>query len=462
MADLAAYTDDFYEFEKEEGLFEDKIEDIYYWALIRDRIHDNILVKQGLIGAKSQTVASSIRGKVKAFARYVFHACINVFQPYPQVDTLIINHPRKVNVNGTYMDIYSQWLVDKLKQEKKDYLVLDFPLNWSQHLIKKDGFTRNLENFSIVTKVYYKFFAKNKIKDNPKLLALSKKLADRFGNDGDLLDVCFQQINIFRADYRYYRKLLQKVRPKQIYYVVINSMFGLIAAAHDLQIPVEEIQHGLMCRYHLNYSFPYNNEIPYFPDRFCLFGAYWGDITPLPLKKDQLDYYENRIREYEPGKNRVHKNNKVMFLTQLNFSPEMFTFLKAVLENPECRGLEIIIKLHPSEFHVWKELYPYLEDLLANHHISLIDNFDIPLYSLFQQVDSVVGVASTSLFEALYFGCDVYLLNIPGVDWVRPLMDERFSTFIENPEEFPEKVRSHKDREVDMSYIFYDKQDVEA
>lgn len=456
MVSLAEFTDSFYQFERDHQLFEQKIGGIYFWALIRDRIHDNILIQKGLLKNKSQTVPSGLGGKIKSFSKYLVHATANSLSRCPQADTLIINHPRKVKKEGRYIDIYSQWLVDDLKKKQQSYLVLDMPLNWSGHPMLADQHTRNAESFSIIKKVFYKYFKKSSnLENNDYLKQLSEKLIQKFGNDGDLIKTCFQQMQIFLADRQYYLKLLRKISPKKIYYVVINSMFGMIAAAHQLGIQVEEIQHGLMCRYHLNYSFPYNDHIPYFPDRFCLFGKYWGEITPLPLPEFSLDYYVSSIREYEPGAARESKNNKIMFLTQLNFSPEMFRFLKKVLEQPGQQDFEFIIKLHPSEYHVWREIYPELEELIACPNVTLIDNFDTPLYELFKQADSVAGVASTSLFEALYFGCDVYLLNIPGVDWVRPLMDERFSTFVEKPEDFLPKLRAHKLRQVDMEYIFY-------
>ncbi len=460
MANLAAFSDSFFEFENELKLFDEKIEDIYFWALIRDRIHENILINKGLLEPPSQTVSGSLGGKIKTFTKYFFQAFANALKPYPKADTLIINHPRKVNVNGSYQDIYSQWLIDSLKEKGESYLVLDFPLNWSEHPMKKDKHIRNLDNFSIVKKVYYKYFARNKLQNNELLKKISELLIERYGNDGGLFNVCFTQMNIFKADYKYYCKTLKKIQPEKIFYVVINSMFGMIAAAHDLGIEVEEIQHGLMCRYHVNYSFPYNDKIPYFPDRYCLFGKYWGDITPLPLGEDCLDYYVNPIRQNKPGEERPNKNNKIMFLTQLICTTEMLEFLAEILKDPKSSDYEFIIKLHPAEYHVWREIYPMLRELVLRDNITVIDNFDIPLYDLFKQADRVVGVASTSLFEALYFGCDVYLINVSGVEWVRPLMDESFSTFVEKPSEFLEKIAESKKTETDINYIFCDKASV--
>ncbi len=455
MENLAKFSDRFFEFEYENRLFEKKIDDIYFWNLIRDRIHNNILISCGDMGKTSYTVPKDMSGKIKTFVLYCIHAFANVFTGYKQADTLIVNHPRKVKVDDKYQDIYSQWLVERLKSKGENYLVLDYPKGWSEHYIEKDANTRNLENFSIIKKVYYKFFAKNTLMNNPDLINISNGLKKEFGSDGDLFNVCFAQMNIFKADYAYYTKILKKIKPKKIYYVVINSLKGLIAAAHDLDIPIEEIQHGLMSRYHLGYSFPYNDKIPYFPDRMCLFGEYWKDITPLPLKGDSFDYYKNSIRKYEPLPVKEIKNNKTVFISQPNIGQHMLKFLKGLLQCKESEDLDIIVKLHPTEYDVWRNIYPELIKMSEYSNVTVIDNFDMSLYEILRSSDTVIGVASTALFEALYFGCDVFLMDVPGAEWVKPLINEKLARTVNRPESFLQQIKTPYKREIDIDYIFH-------
>jgi len=39
--------------------------------------------------------------------------------------------------------------------------VLDMPLNWGTHPMQIDQNTRKIENFTIVPKVFYKYFVRN-------------------------------------------------------------------------------------------------------------------------------------------------------------------------------------------------------------------------------------------------------------------------------------------------------------
>ena len=159
MVNLAEFSDAFYEFERDHALFEQKIDGIFFWPLIRDRIHDNILIEKGLLKVKSQKVPAKLSAKIKTFSKYFLNASLNAFKRCPQADVLIINHPRKVKKNGKYIDIYSQWLADDLAARGERYLVLDMPLNWGDHPMISDKNTRKAENFSIIKKVFYKYMS---------------------------------------------------------------------------------------------------------------------------------------------------------------------------------------------------------------------------------------------------------------------------------------------------------------
>lgn len=456
MADLATISDNFLAFEKDNNLLEKTIDDIFFWALIRDRVFDNIMIEKGLTEPRSHTVSKSLFGKIRSFTKYSFNAFINVLKPYKQADTLIVNHPRKVKLDGAYVDIYSQWLVDKLKKDNESYLVLDFPRNWSEHLIKKDKNTRNLENFTIIKKVYYKFFAKSKLRDNEVLQDISKKLKDNFGSDGNVINLCYQQMNIYRAEYSYYIKLLKKIKPKKIFYVVINSQRALISAAKTLGIEIEEIQHGFMGRYHLGYSYPYNSAVPYFPDRFCFFGKYWADITPMPLSEDKYDYYENIIRRQRPGERAANPNNKIVVLSQSNIGSDLNEFINEVLQTQESKDYEFIIKLHPTDFHVWRDIYPLLTHMQEKYdNVRVVDSFDIPLHELLKDADTVVGVTSTALFEALYFGCGVCIVDMAEAARIKYMMSEDIAHYISKPQDLFDAINNSKNDNIDIDYIFY-------
>ena len=129
---------EFINFENENKVFEYKIDDIYFWYLIRRRISDNILISKKLISTSDYTTGNNIVEKALYFSKYLLNAFFNLFKKVPHVDEIIINHPRKIIVDGKYIDIYTYYLENDLREKGINFITLDVPLNWHKHLLKKE------------------------------------------------------------------------------------------------------------------------------------------------------------------------------------------------------------------------------------------------------------------------------------------------------------------------------------
>lgn len=449
------FPDTFIKFEKENALFLQQIDDVFYWKLIRGRVYNNILKKHGLLDEGSFTVPQSVLCKIKTFFKYCIVAFINLFKPLLPVDTLVVNHQRKVLINGKYEDIYTSWLINHLDENDEKYLVLDVPQNWGEHPMPMTPNIRKIENFTIISKVVYKFFLPKAFRFDQKLKNYSKKLKQVFDFDGNIINEAYEQIHIFKIDYKYYLKFLKKVCPKKIWVVVGYGNHALIAAAKELGIVTEEIQHSLISKHHMNYGFGGLKNVPYFPDRMCLFGKFWYDISDIPLSEDKIDYYKNQIRKYEPSGNRENKNKKIMFLTQPIITKYMIDIIEEMIASQKFDNFDIIIKLHPAEFNIWKNKHEKLKQLSSQGYVEVVDSFEMPLYDLFREVDTVIAVASTALFEALYFGCDVYLLSVPCIVWIESLCDGRFPAPIKSVDDLERLVYGKVHNNIDIDEIFY-------
>ena len=446
--------DKFIEFEKEYNLLDRRIDGVYFWKLVRGRVYTNIQKDHGILRSSGHTVAQAAGEKVRDFLRYCLSAFLNALTPFPRADVLVVTHPRKVLIDGEYQDIYSGWLIERLKEQHDNFLLLDVPLNWSTHPMKLGPNMRKIESFTIIPKVFYKFFGRNHLYKNEEMVHISKRLKECFGSDGQVIREAYEQINIFKADYKHYLKLLGRVQPKKIWIVIGYGNHALIAAARHRGIETEEIQHSLISRHHMNYSFGGREEVPYFPDRMCLFGRFWYDIAQLPLNKDQIDYYVHPIRRHKAGGIRESKNDKIMFLTQPIITKYIVAFIEKMVASRLFDGYQIIVKLHPSEYRDWREREPELARFAGQGFVKVVDSFEVPLYDWFREADTVIGVASTSVFEALYFGCDVFLLRTPSIKWIGEL-ENIFPPPVETAEELHELLVSAYRNCFNVDDIFY-------
>src|SRR5690606_28971419 len=54
---------------------------------------------------------------------------------------------------------------------------------------------------------------------------------------------------------------------------------AMIAGARDIGAKVVELQHGIISRFHLGYSWPGRPSVAYAPDELWCFGDFWGGTT---------------------------------------------------------------------------------------------------------------------------------------------------------------------------------------
>ena len=151
------------------------------------------------------------------------------------------------------------------------------------------------------------------------------------------------------------KKTLSQREVKKVYLVVSYEWESLIAACHELNIEVIELQHGAISKLHLGYSFPNISKIPYFPDKMLLFGEFWYDSVPLPIKKQNIiingfNYHNSKVHALE----NIAKNNKqIIFISQgtigKSLSEIAYDFAKT------NQDFKIIYKLHPGEYINWQK-----------------------------------------------------------------------------------------------------------
>jgi len=91
---------------------------------------------------------------------------------------------------------------------------------------------------------------------------------------------------------------------------------------------------------------------------------------------------------------------------------------------------DIVYKLHPDEYSNWAERYPWL----ARSGVDVVGQGGRSLYELFATSTVQVGVSSTALYEGLAFGLDTYLVPMPTVEWLSPLVARAEAAVVDSAE----------------------------
>jgi hypothetical protein len=317
--------------------------------------------------------------------------------------------------DGLWEDIYCDPVIEYLESSYKCLLV-EFPYVNTHYSPSK---SKNIKYFDLASfvgwllrkfrvirfplckneKMMLKLFQAQINKRFGALLDLEKLISDRLLEQKSMLPVYFI--------------LLTKIRPKVVVLTLSYGRETLIKACKKLEIPVVELQHGTVSRYHTGYSFPGSSSFKkMFPDYFLTFGEYWKHAPHFPIFKDKIIDVGYPFFEIESAKYRnIPKKNQIIFVSQGTIGKKMSKFAIKLKASKDL-NMDIVYKLHPGEYARWKKDYPWLVD----SGIQVIDDESEPLYKLLAQSKAVIGVYSTAIYESLGLGLRTFLLDLPGIE----------------------------------------------
>lgn len=341
-------------------------------------------------------------------------------------DIAVFDHPRYVDVNGTITDIYSHYLLEELDQNKENFCVFEKP--YQEVHAKNHNFPKF--HLDINEKL-----AKYLFLITP--LSISKKTLENLDNlEEEVFKIFSVKLNLkehfikeskrFKIQTKLYEILLNRYKVKKVYLVVSYGYGHLISACRKLDIPVYELQHGVINTYHLGYSFP-NSEnkdcLEYFPNYLLSWGNNWPSTEHLPISpKNVIEYgfkhFENKQADY---RHIIKQPNLVTIISQGVLANSL---AKEIREHMNLlKHCEIIYKIHPGE----ASRYQGYEDLiyLEKNHPNFTIETQGDLYKLLAQSSSVIGVFSTALYEAMAFDCRVYICKLDGWEYMEELLETK-------------------------------------
>jgi CDP-glycerol glycerophosphotransferase (TagB/SpsB family) len=149
-----------------------------------------------------------------------------------------------------------------------------------------------------------------------------------------------------------------------------------------------------------------------FPNYIFTFGRYDTEIPNFPFNRQyaipvgnlelesKAKYYNEKLESYRK------KKSIITFLS--DNTPELISCAYKLSKILDLSQYEIKIKLHPSEYANWKNIYPFLN----KSNINVFDDKKHNIYYFLAVSDYVIGCSSTTLFEATMFKCQIIILKV--------------------------------------------------
>lgn len=446
----------FWEIEAKYSLLAWEVNGIFPWPLVRMQLYYSITQKLGLFGAphpalKAQSAAA--RAKVSKLAGYwgALERRVDSIQllrkPISKINDTIDRlskftrygnkQPRYALLMATRRVNGSEPYTDALRRELGDRaLLLDRAL---------DG--KPLDGAYDFISLQSKFQSRYKRPEHAlfayehRLLCakIRHEIFQRLGVDvGDLATICQRRVADFIPVAAGFKDFFAK-NPISILFLTNAYSLNTSAALHGARLSgahIVELQHGFISPYHLGYSWPGRPEVPYRPDELWCFGDFWHESTQLPGQTRARAIGAPYVHELAKAAKGGRQENLVVFTSQGVIGRRLFDM---ALETARRRlDKRIVFRLHPSES-------------LADYEAALQDvgsppaNFEIShrtpnIFALLATTAIQVGAFSTTLFEGMSLGCRTVVLDLPGLEYMRPAIERGDVLFVRDVDELVEKL----------------------
>ncbi len=449
---IADISEKFFHLESKYNLLDLEIKEIKIWELIRSKVYNIILERKNIFNEPHDKL--NIFNNIKTLKNVLLHSVSNnALSGDYKKNVLIFNHPRKKNIDGKFIDIYTNYFANTL--DESEYEILELPY-LGKHLGEENNNTIYLDQLWLKKLIKNKFsviFLDKEESDTIK--RLEKIITNNFKISINIKLLIKNEIKSFKCKYDFYKKLLDKRKPKKIFLVVSYARAPLVSAAKEKKIDVIEFQHGVIHPYHMGYNYPdVSDELEYFPDEIYSFGKYWKDTVDFPIDDDKIKLYgfPHLKRQRKKFKDVSKNENQILFISQGTIGKKLSKIAYATAK--KLPNYDFIYKLHPGEYNRWKNKYKSLIKAESLNNFKVVDNNNKDLYHYFAESEYQVGVYSTAIYEGLAFDCNTILVDLPGVEMMKYLIEKDIVKFADDSTDIKGLIENYEETDYNISYFF--------
>jgi len=407
------------------NLLEYEVDNVKVWQYLRMEVYYLMAKELGILEQrnKSQQSISVLMKNSLSLLKNLFVA--NPFLTFNrQKDVLIFTHNRSKKIDDKFEDIYTQSLIRDLKNSNQSFLCFEKPFQ-GKHIREKDSNVKYLDFILSASILYGKLY---RIKDKDSLGVIKKvekEIKNATANSINLISLFKKNIGRYKLGNKLYLRLFKKIKPQIVYSVASYSYLGdMISAAKVLGIKTIELQHGVVSKYHMGYSFTKKQSLLYYSDVFYSWGDFWNKSVANAFSEVQnngFQYFRDMSKIY---RNAV-KENKILIISQAALGGKIMNeTLKLINKFSE---FQILYKLHPEEYDMYKK-YPSYSKLASYKNLVFLEKCN--LYEIMSKSKIQIGVFSTALYEGLELSCNTFLYNLNGVEYMQDLIDSEYAKLL--------------------------------
>lgn len=393
----------------------------HYWDAVRFYVFNytyvSITGNKFIYGQQPQD-ANTLKRIIKKSIAFLAQKLFILNSKYSRKYILFINCSRAISKEQSF---------DSLLKPLESFLPY-LPLNIETYPTRKLYKLLSSTSFLLTNKV-----VKQKDLNQTEIIKFNKELNRVFGLSIDISDVVIENTSIYLAQLAFYRNLFSKTKIRHVFMVQNGIQKGLLKAAKECGVVVNEIQHGYMGYTHPAYSYSaniLNNKNISSPTRLLSFSNFWKKGYYSPVKEF--------IVIGKQQKKQIQQHNKcptkVLIISASLYHENLSSLLKIIAIKQQ--SVEFKYKLHPNQF---LEKNDIISEFSMFPNITVISNektFEECLVTCLH----VLCIQSTGVYEALQTGSFVYCYKRQDYNYHDNVVNSPGFALIDDADEFIQLV----------------------
>ena len=363
------------------------------WPYLRQHVYFAIINKT--IGYSNKLRTRNKKQLLKNF----FYGAIHWFK-LKRYDYLFLgNADKRIHLKEKRFDIYFDAWADKIGQDKS--LFIEWAMH--KHVPKREVYSKNVTSdlpLKLVSGI---------IKKLVKLKIHNAQILDNIYKEYGVQNCSRQVLKEKWAEYRCYRWLLKRTKPKAVFVLSGFTKVSIVAAAKDLGIPVVEAQHG-----YIGDSHPFYITLKQFdecyPDTLLSFGQFekfnanqsliFRPEQIIPVGSLQLELIKDA--PINPSLNQRITPFKLVFCVTL----------QAIAETRILDWISQEAKDHPDWLFVLRPKDNTLEYSNYTKQKNVVRWDEYSIYEILKISHANITIFSTTAIEGQYLGAKPILINM--------------------------------------------------
>lgn len=249
----------------------------------------------------------------------------------------------------------------------------------------------------------------------------------------------------FLAQERGFRKYFDRAGITNVFMTNAYRRSMISAAQYKGRGWVIELQHGLISNRHPELAWPNTPWPAYVPDEFWGWGEYWLENSDLAEGMDTRVIGAPASVARLMRQSNAKLPGSVLVISQPEQSQKLIeATIELAKRHPE---LNFSFKPHP------KELGSH-DSLTLPSNVKLLSARDHAL-QLIANAETVLGVYSTALVEALALRCRVGVFNLPGIEHIEKVIARGDAKLLKGPKDFAALVAAPLPEDDEVASYYY-------